>query len=299
MKLIRLRNIEVPSVPNNIPEYAERRTPPQMPRLHMLAAVVGSRNSGKTTTIIKILKLYIKSKSYDKIFWWSPTARREPKMKAFIEQSSKDVPIEIFDTFNEGEFSQLLDWFKAEIDEYRRYKKQLVVWEKFKRCKSVDELSHDELIMLEEMEWKKPMTTYKHGHPSWALVWDDVIGQKNVFSPTCRGVTSNFWILHRHLSCSVFILSQIVANGIPRQIRGNISLWILFSCKSEKLKKDVAEELAFKVEPERFLRIWDFATQEPHSFLLADYDCPDERFMFRRNLTDAILMEQEDNVEDA
>ena len=295
MKTVKIKNITIPSVPNNIPEYAERRTPPNMPRLHMLCAVVGSRNSGKTTTAIRMLKMYVKSKSYDKIFWWSPTAGREAKIKAFVEECSKDCEIEIIDKFNQQDFANLLDWFRSEIDEYRLYKKKLEVWNRFKKCKKVDELSHDDLVMLEEMDWEKPTTTYKHGFPSWGLVWDDEIGNKTIFNPTCKGLTSQFWILHRHLSCSVFILSQVVSNGIPRQVRGNISLWILFSCKSDKLKKDVADELAFKCDPDTLLKIWDFATKEQHDFMMCDYDCPDENLMFRKNFTDLIVWKKTEN----
>ena len=288
MKLVRLKNVSIPDVPNNTPEYTERATPPNMPRLHMLCAVVGSRNSGKTTTALKMLKMYVKHKTYDKIFWWSPTAKREAKIQAFMKECEGKCEIEIKDTFNEVEFIQLQDWFRAEIDEYRYYKKKLEVWNKFRKVKSADDMSMEELVMLDEMEWEKPKTEYKNGFPSWALIWDDEIGNKSVFSPTCKGTTSKFWILHRHLSCSVFILSQIVANGIPRQIRGNISLWILFSCKSDKLKKEVAEELAFKVPPEKMLEMWEFATKDRHDFLMCDYDCPDEEYMFRRNFTDVI-----------
>jgi hypothetical protein len=279
----------VPDLENNIPDYAERKTPPNMPRLHMLCAVVGSRASGKTTMALTMLKMYVKSKSYDKIFWFSPTASRETKIKSFIDNCKGKCDIEIIDNFNVTDFSNQLEWFRSEIDEYKLYKKKMEVWKKYIKVNSVDDLSHDDLIMLEEMEWEKPKTTYKNGFPSWALVWDDEIGNKSIFSPTCKGVTSQFWILHRHLSCSVFILSQIVSNGIPRQIRSNISLWILFSCKSDKLKKDVAEELAFKCEPEQLLKIWEFATQKQHDFLMCDYDCPDSKYMFRRNFTDLIV----------
>jgi hypothetical protein len=294
MKIQRLKNVEIPDVSNNTPEYTERKTPPNMPRLHMLCAVVGSRNSGKTTTALRMLTMYVKSKSCDKIFWWSPTASREAKIKAFVEDCKDKCEIEIIDQFSEADFSERLDWFESQIDEYRHYKKQLEVWKRYKKTKSVDDLSHDDLVALEEMEFEKPTTEYKHGFPSWALVWDDEIGNKTVFSPTCKGVTSKFWILHRYLSCSVFILSQVVANGIPRQIRGNISLWILFSCKSDKLKKDVADELAFKVTPEQLLEIWELATKNPHDFLMCNYDCPNDAYMFRRNFTDLILWKDDE-----
>lgn len=289
MQLVKLNKVKPPSIDNNIPDYAERQTPPQMPRLHMLCAVVGSRNSGKTTAVIKMLKMYVRSHSYDKIFWWSPTASREQKIKDFVEDCQKhDCEIDIIPRFNEGEFGQLLEWCRGEIDEYKEYKKKLVVWNKYIQCKNVDSLTLEELTMLETMDWKKPETTYKYGFPSWAMIWDDEIGNKTIFSPTCKGVTSQFWILHRHISCSVFILSQIVANGIPRQVRGNISLWMLFPCKSDKLKTEVAEELAFKIDPETFMKIWEFATKDQHDFLFTDYDCPDPKFMFRKGFTHLI-----------
>lgn len=290
MKLVKLKNVEVPDLPDNVPEYAERKTPPNMPRLHMLCAVVGSRNSGKTTTALRLMKMYVKAKSYDKIFWWSPTAKREAKFRSFMSDCEKlGVEIEVKETFNESDFLALQNWMRGEIDEYRHYKKQLEVWNKFCKVHSTDDMSLDELSMLEEMEWDKPTTTYKNGFPSFCLCWDDCIGDKSVFSPTCKGTTSQFWILHRHLSCSVLILSQIVANGIPRQIRGNISLWILFSCKSDKLKKEVSEELAFKVSPEKMLEMWEFATKERHNFLMCDYDCPDETLMFRKNFDQLLI----------
>lgn len=291
MKIVKLKNVSIPDLPNNTPEYTERRTPPNMPRLHMLCAVVGSRNSGKTTTVLRLLKMYIKSKSYDKIFWWSPTAKREQKFKTFMSECEKQgVDIEVKERFDEREFLELQEWIRGEIDEYRNYKKKLEVWNKFVKVKDTNELTLDELASLEEMEWDKPKTDYKNGFPSFALCYDDMIGDKSVFSPNCKGTTSQFWILHRHLSCSVFILSQIVANGIPRQIRGNISLWILFSCKSDKLKKEVSEELAFKVSPEKMLEMWEYATQDRHDFLMCDYDCPDEKCMFRMNF-DKLLVD--------
>jgi hypothetical protein len=288
IQCIKLKDVHIEQVKNNTPEYVERQIPKGMPRLHMLAAIIGSRNSGKTTTCIQLLKMYQKAKSYDKIVWFSPTASREQKMKAFVQDSPKHCPVEIIDKFSVEEFQGLIEWIKTEIDEYKQYLKDVELYKKFQRTKNEDDLTHEELLRLDEMDWSQPKTNYIYGYPSFGVVFDDNIGDKNVFSPTCKGVTSNFWILHRHLSCSVFILSQIVANGIPRQIRGNISLWILFSCKSDSLKNEIAKELAFKCKPERFLDMWEFATQNQHDFLFADYDANQDQ-MFRKNF-DTLLM---------
>lgn len=293
MKLVKLKGVTVPELEGNLPPYASRRTPKGMPRLHMLSAVIGSRGSGKTTAVLRMLKLYVQSRSYDKIFWFSPTARREQKMQDFMKFCEGKCDLEIIDQFDEREFLALQDYMRSEIDGYKEYQRKLEVWRKFCRA-DVDSLTIDELWTLDEMGWVKPTTDYKFGHPSFCICWDDCVGDKKVFSANCRGATSQFWILHRHLSCSVFLLSQIHANGIPRAIRSNISLFILFACKSETLRRSIAEEIAFRVEPQKLLDIWDFATRNPHDFLMVDSDCSDDKLMFRRNYDSLIW---EDHVE--
>jgi hypothetical protein len=87
----------------------------------------------------------------------------------------------------------------------------------------------------------------------------------------------------------MLFLMQIVANRIPRQLRSNISLWMLFPTKSATLKKQVAEEIAYKLEPETLINAWDLATKDdPHSFLYCDYDATDMSKMFRRNFDQGI-----------
>lgn len=146
------------------------------------------------------------------------------------------------------------------------------------------------------MDWKRPTSEYKY-YPSFCLVLDDCAGKRDIFASNCKNVMSNFLILHRHLSCSVFTLMQIVGNGIPRQIRSNISMWMLFQCKSATLKKAVAEELAFKLDPDTLMKAWDHATQsgDGHDFLMLDYDEPDPSRMMRKNFTHFLLLGNEDS----
>lgn len=301
MKLVPIANLQVPTLDSNTPPYASRPVPLEMPRLHILGAIIGGRGSGKTTAALKLLKMYVAAGSYDKIFWYSPTAKREDKMAGFVEYCrKKDVEVRIYDTYGDAQFQELQAWMGGEIDAYKRYLQQLAVWQRFVRAKSSDHLSVEDLIALDNMDWKRPTSTYKH-YPSFCLVLDDQAGKKDVFASNCKNQMSNFMILHRHLSCSVLCLLQIVANGLPRQLRSNISMWMLFPCKSATLKRAVCEELAFKMGADELMRAWDYATTQGkgHDFLMLDYDEPDPARMMRKNFTHYLLPgEAEEPVEE-
>jgi hypothetical protein len=288
-------NITVPDLPRNTPPYASRATPADMPKLHWLGACIGGRNSGKTTSVLKFLKMYIGSKSYDRIFWISPTASREDKVRDFQTYSEKHkVQMDIYDDYSDVLMQEIIDWIRDQIDEYKDYLQKLEIWKKFVRAHSVDEMSYDELIELEKMDFREPTTDYKNGYPSFCIAIDDSAGRRDVFNPSCKGVMSNFAILHRHLSCSLIFLMQIVANGVPRGIRSNISLWMLFGTKSATLKKAVAEELAFRVDANTLIRAWELATKDkPHDFLMMNYDHPTLQGMFRKNFDQEIQLDDE------
>ena len=293
MKLIKLDNVKVPPVPNNNPEYETRETPPHLPRLNFMSVSLGSMGGGKTTSLMSMIKMYDKYKSFDRVVWFSPSLMYEGKGKAFIK-SKTNYELVYHEHFSNELFIHETEKMKADIEEYRMYLQQKVVWDKFCRCHNTDVLTLDELMHLEMMGWVEPQTEFKWGFPSFALVLDDLATDKNIFSPTCKGPVSKFFIAHRHHSCCVFINTQIHANGVPRQIRGVISVWMLFKCKSKKLQEDIANELSFKVEPNKMIEIWDFATsQGNHDFLLVDYKQNDINKMFKKGFDQQIIVTDE------
>jgi hypothetical protein len=289
-------DITVPDLPNNTPFYASRKTPKGFPPLHLLNATIGARGTGKTSAVLKMLKAYVDCHSYDRLYWWSPTAKREQKFRDFQSYcEKKGVEIVVFDTFSNQDLADTIEHLRAEIDRYKEYLTKLEIWNKFVRVKTVDAMTLDELMELDQMGWQKPTTEYKYGWPSHAAVFDDCGGQSQVYRADCKGIVASTALLHRHVGLSMFFLIQIVANGVPRGIRSNISCWQLFPCRSKKLQAAVAEELAFKVSPETLMAVWDFATKDnPHDFLFADYDSPVPDF--RRNFTHRIILDK--NVDD-
>jgi GTPase SAR1 family protein len=73
MKLVKLSDISVPEVPNNIPPYQYRKYPKQGFPLHMRMCIVGGVGAGKTSFLLKFLKWYDKEKAFDRCTFFSPT----------------------------------------------------------------------------------------------------------------------------------------------------------------------------------------------------------------------------------
>jgi hypothetical protein len=65
----------------------------------------------------------------------------------------------------------------------------------------------DELLMLEECDFRKPESDFKNGLPCFLILIDDMVGTK-MFSQNMTGVGNKLLISHRHYSCSVMISSQ-------------------------------------------------------------------------------------------
>lgn len=282
MKLVKLKNVSIPELPNNIPPYQFRNYPNQGFPLHMRMCIIGGVGAGKTSFLLKFLKWYDKVKAFDRCVFFSPTLQGESKGEAFIN-SKRNFELEVYSKYSDAIMKEEAEMMKQKIEDWKIWERKKEVWEKFKKVKSVDELDFDELMILENMGFEKPQNEFPNGYPSHCLIVDDMVGAKGVFSANCRGFLTEFILQSRHHSCSVIILSQVFKNFLPAQLRqGSFDKWVLFGTKS-KHKESIAEEMSDKVEVEKFLEIWDFVCDLPHKCLFVDYTAPLE-FMFREGL---------------
>lgn len=282
MKLVRLKNVAIPDIPNNIPPYAYRNYPKQGFPLHFRMCIIGGVGAGKTTFLLKLLKWYDKVKSFDRCVFFSPTLKGELKGDAFIN-SKHNFDLEVYKKYDDATMKEEAMDMKQRIDDWKLWQRKKEVWAKFLKVKDADELDLDDLMILEEMEFQAPKNEFPNGYPSHLLILDDLVGQKGVFNANCRGYLTEFILQSRHHSCSVIILSQVFKNFLPAQLRqGSFDKWVLFSTKS-KHRESIAEEMSDKIEVEKFMQIWDYATNNTHDAVVVDYTAPVE-YMFRRNL---------------
>jgi len=294
-------NIPKIKVKDSEPPYASRATNSALFPHHQLIGVVGSRGCGKTQRIIEYFMMMNKSHSFDKIYWFSPTFLKEEKSKNLTED--KSLKIEVFKSYSDEKLQEIIQEVEAMIVEYKEYQEYEKIYAKFlklHRAHQHDSASdeefahyfkHEELELLEKYNYA-PITPnpFPHGYPCVGLVYDDMVSEKRIFSPTIKGKATNLFLNHRHISMTIIMSTQVFKNGIPNAIRGgNISMYWLFPTKSEQLQKIIANEVAHKVKPEVVIEAWDFATKDDaHSFLLIDYDTKDKSRMFRKNFDNII-----------
>lgn len=133
--------------------YAQARAAPlNLPRLHFLAAIVGSCGSGKTTALVRLLNAYLRAHSFDKLVLFSPTLRADPKCQALIKSAERHrVLVDTHESFDDGLFEGVVDKINADIGEE---KTERVYAEVYERCVvKGGECSTGDLVLLEQHDY--------------------------------------------------------------------------------------------------------------------------------------------------
>ena len=106
----------------------------------------------------------------------------------------------------------------------------------------------------------------------------------DLFKPRAKLI--NFCIKHRHIadglgiSVAMLVQSYCAIGGVPRPIRENTTLLLLFKCKDENQRKKIHEEIGSDVDLDKFDAMYTYATEEPFSFLTVDFNpkSPDKQY---------------------
>ena len=275
-------NNECKSITNyKVKQAKPREHPKDMIELSFLGAIVGSRGTGKTNVLINLIKEYETTQSFDKVYIFSPTMGNEPKYR-LIEEGKYELVS--YDNYTNELFAEVVEEINADIDSYKEYQKELKVYCDFKNGKSINSMGMG-LISLSQREFEPPeKPKYWKQMPTSLIVFDDLYGNKELYSTNAKNPMSKFAILHRHKLTSMLFLVQGFHNGIPRQLRSNLSMVILFAQKNQKLKEEIATELLGSyITKEQFIEMWDTATQEQHNFFMINFDEKDKNKKFRQN----------------
>jgi hypothetical protein len=261
-----------------------RKAPPTMPAKPFLGVVCGSRGSGKSSSIINLVKLYADYHFFDRVILFSPTFYNDPKLATLEDERYELV---VHTDVNHDIIEDTFEDIKLEIEEYKRYEKYLKVYQRLIRAKNMEtflrKLEPEELALLQEHDFHPPDTKWKYGMPQTLLIFDDLVGNRSVYN---NPSVVKFCLQHRHYLTSMIFAVQVWKNAVPRGVRNNLSLMILFTNKSIPIRKEVAEELSAYITAERFMELWDFACREPHDFFMVNFDDPKHRF--RRNFNEII-----------
>jgi len=282
------RKIKVPDAPTrNV--MKERNVSDDLPPLHTLSISVGHKNSGKTLSIINLLRMYKEEDAVDMVILISPTY--ESNFKLF--QDINDKVYHVFDPIEDPSSARKArDIVKQEADNWVKYKKELRMYEEFKKKVITDDINEEDIDMINTFWSSQHQDFIKPEHwlgrkPVIHIVFDDIVGtplmNKNLQS------LNNFCLLHRHvgplypeedgaLGCSLYFMTQSYkskSGTIPKSIRENASMLMVFWTYNQEMLESIALESAGNVSYDDFFKYYKKAfdtDEEPrHSFLLIDF----------------------------
>lgn len=271
-------DVDVPELKVHYPKM--REVPPGLPSLHFIGLVVGSRGSGKTTALVKLVQALQRGRVFDRVILFSPSQESDPKYALFDKMHGRIIR---HATYSDALFRTVVDEIEGTLDAWRRWRDEERLYREWLRDK--DRLAHwrpADVAAIEAMRFRRPEPPpdCRDGQPPQTLlIFDDQVGT-SLFRSAPTGPFANFALRHRHLHCSLLTAQQTVKGAFSRQLRSNLSLLMLFGCKNVKMAEELAQEFASVVSAADFMEMWTAATRDPHEFFYVDFfeAPPEQRF---------------------
>ena len=288
-------------------ERYKYETAEMMPNLCTQLLCCGAKGSGKTISIVNL----VKKLEFDRIFLISPTAKSNHSILSMINIDEDDM---YEDTEDLTIIDDIISRVEEEGREYDEYHEKMKEYNEFIKNSNNNDyhLIDDDTIdkfMDDNNNFLKPEHYLNGRRPKVALILDDILGSF-LMSKGIRKV-NNLAIKHRHISpvksegggaigISTFFLTQTFrcqTGGISKPIRSNCNSLIIFKTKNENEFNDLRDEVAGEIGKELFTKIYEIATDEPHSFLFIDFN-PKPHFpsRYRKNLDTFLIAESDGTI---
>ena len=275
---------------NNYPIPVDKNSP----RMFFVGLFVGSRGSGKTYSIAKLIKQYehfgiVDADNHEKVsqrvILFSPTVEANPVLSSLKDLDDGDVITE----YSDSKLVSIIEDIKREVKETKEYKRKSDLYKKFCKIKKIEELDQEELMELDLMNFEPPeKPTYPNGCVNH-LIFDDLIGS-DAFKATGKSALTNLVLKNRHHSCCIYIATQNL-KAIPKSIRNNTSLFVLYRFANKKVVlEDLYQEVSGMFNPQQFEEVYDFATKGDHDAFVMDFTGGEKENRIRRNFNERILV---------
>ena len=260
-----------------------RDAPEGFPNKAFLGMLYASKGMGKTNLLVNIVKAFGKTKTYDKVYLFSPTASSDSK---YDNLKSNSYEFKVFNTYTDEIFREVIDEIKQDIEDWKEYIQMKELYEKSKTAKSHDIFKDDELIDLFILNFKHPEEPRFKREPWSLIIFDDLASNKELMSNK-KSLMNSIALLVRHLNISMLFSVQIYRNAVPKMIRNNLDWWILAKSKSKEDMASVAQELTSYATMSDIATMWEKATLMPYNFFCINLMMGD-KYRFTKNLNEPI-----------
>jgi len=252
---------------NNEPVKTNKKTPPMsinkdLPPCYFTSIFIGSKGSGKTYSVVKLLKNYEKYPIYDadgnkltmRVIVFCPTinSSANPIYESLKYLDENDIILD----YSDDKLLDKLQEIEQEKEDIQTYKEYLTAWKKYMKI--------DEDMSLLDI----PHPPYKYPRINF-LIFDDLVGDAHAFKKS-HSALNNLCIKHRHLQCNLIFTTQYI-KAIPPVIRRNLDIFIIFKFANVKsVTEQIYPEISGIIKEEEFELLFDYATENKHNALIID-----------------------------
>lgn len=250
-----LKNGEVQSKPKRIPVC-----PAHLPALHVLCGAFGVVRSGKSNALVNLIKAYYDCGSLNMLFCISPTYDSNTSLQT-LSWEKDGVFTNSYQSVQA--LDVIVDRIQARNNEYKAekiYKKAHKAWRNGKATPK-------DYSLLSRLHYR-PTMSIKWPQPG---IFIDDMTHTELMANTINNKLSHLSLHHRHLDgvgVSIFQAFQTFKSGMPRVVRSNLALILLFPTCNMREIEEIYAEVSNNITFETFKRLLFEATKGTHDFLL-------------------------------
>lgn len=267
-------------------------------RPYYVCGSIGVRGSGKTFSVVKMLK------NQEESGFLNPDTNKKTDIRHILFTSTLGGnPIwtslkyldedDIYEEYSHDLLIDVLDDIKEErahTSRFNEYVKAYNTYNKMSPLQYSRWKDKEAIILLMSQDFEPPYKLEQPKYPNGCvtnIIFDDMLASE-VFSKKKGNTVLKLVLNGRHYGANCFILSQHI-KAIPKAIRENTEVWSFFPFKSRKMVIDHLFELFGNlVTEEEFITLYEYATKNEHDSLVIDLKEPDKKNSFKLNF-DTIL----------
>lgn len=278
-----ITEIKLDGLDNN-PIKTNKKQPPQsknknLPPCYFTSIFIGSKGSGKSYSLVKLIKNYERYPIYDvdnnirdmRVILFCPTAYSvaNPIFETLKYLDDDDIILD----YSDDRLTEKINDIEEEKQYIEEYNEYLNVWKKYMAIdEDMSRLTNEELIILSKFDFSDPENIKKPRYklpPIIFMIFDDLVGDAQAFKKS-HSALNNLTIKHRHLQCNLLFTTQYI-KAIPPVLRRNMDIFVIFKFANIKsVTEQIYPEVSGTIKEEDFEALFEYATKEKHNALIID-----------------------------
>jgi len=251
------------------------------PTNFFVALFVGSRGTGKSYQLTKMLKQIEDKGTKDpeggnvplRTILISPTAFSQSNNCFSCLDSIDWDSTDVMESYDEENYKEKIKEMKQDLNDAKEYKNYCRCYKIFEKIKDVNNMDIEDIMTLFKKDYEHPDNIEKPKYPDGFItniIIDDMVGDK-IFK-LGRNYFVNTVLRNRHINSGLnFLIAVQAINSVPKNIRLNANYLSLFKfANSQMIINDILPNLSAWVDEKQLLELYEHATNEKHSSLIAD-----------------------------